>query len=85
MKINIEPTNEEINKAFENTNFGPAPKMHTLKFSLLKVASGYHCGYTSQCTMNELGLVDKTTSAPILTERGKYCLWEWFQKGYHDF
>ncbi len=85
MEKNILPTDEEINKAFENTNFGPAPHWHILKFSLLKVASGYHTGYTSQCILHELKLVNKTDAKPGLTKRGKYCLWEWFEKGYKDY
>ena len=79
----IIPTDEEIEKAFENTNFGPAPNWHTLKYSLLKVASGYHTGHTSQCILIELGLV--TPKLKTLTKRGKYCLWEWFEKGYKDY
>lgn len=82
---NIVPTDEEIDKAFENTNFGPAPKMHILKFSLLKVASGYHTGYTAQCILHELKLINQSGTKPNLSKRGRYCLWEWFQSGYKDY
>jgi len=79
---NITPTESEIEAAFRGTNFGGEPNMHILKYSLLKVASGYHTGYTAQCIMHELKLVNKSTSKPSLTVRGKYYLWELFQGGY---
>ena len=79
----VVPTKEEIDKSFENTNFGPAPNMHILKFSLLKIASGYHTGHTAQCILLELNLI--TPKCKVLTKRGKYCLWEWFDAGYRDY
>lgn len=79
------PTEQEVDKAFENTNFGPVPKMHTLKFGLLKVASDYHNGHTAQCVLYELGLVGSSAEHQKLTARGRHCLWEWFESGYKDY
>jgi len=81
---NIVPTKEEIEKVFKNTNFGPESNDYILKFSLLKIASGYHTGYTTQCILHELKLITQSGTKPSLTKRGKYCLWEWFCAGYRS-
>ena len=83
MRKEILLTKEEIEDVFNKTNFGPTPYEHIVKFSLLKIASGYSTGYTAQCCLLELGLVNP--ACKTLTKRGKYCLWEYFQKGYKDY
>ena len=83
MQDNIVPDVKEISEAFEGANFGKAPNIHILKFSLLKIASGYSTGYTIKIIMIEMGLVTK--GARNLTKLGKRCLWEWFSCGYNDY
>lgn len=68
-------TIEEIDAVWGNSNFGTMSKEDVVKFGLLKCASGYHQGHTSQCILKELGLI---TEKYNLTRRGRYCLYEFF-------
>jgi len=75
-------TPEEIEQAFKGTNFGSAAPENIIKWSLLKIASGYLTGYTAQCILQELGLLSKAKRT-ALTKRGKSCLWDYFKAGYN--
>jgi len=72
---------EFINKAFKDTNFGTAKPIDIIKWSLLKVASGYSTGHTVQIIMQDLGLIIKARQ-PKLTKHGQHNLWELFKEGY---
>ncbi len=60
-------SDEEIEKAFRNTNFGRTDYRELLNASVLKKLVGYHCGHTITTIMQELGLIGKTGKP---TERG---------------
>lgn len=72
-------TDEELNVAFTNTNFGDRSMRDLIKFGLLKVACGYATGHTIKCIMQELGLIGKShMKEGTLTKKGKEYLWECF-------
>lgn len=51
-------TDEAIEKAWGNANFGPNPdKREIIKDTLLKIACGYNTGHTAKQICNELGLL----------------------------
>lgn len=60
-------TDEDIDKAFEGTNFGTKDYRTLLNYSVLKKLVGYHCGWTITCIMKELKLIGKTGK---VTKRG---------------
>ena len=72
------PSAQEINAVWGHGNFGIMERIDIVKMGVLKCASGYHQGHTSQCIITELGLITKSYN---LTRRGKKCLWEWFNDG----
>jgi hypothetical protein len=78
-----ELTMEEIESVWGNANFGDISKLNVSKIGLLKVASGYHQGYTSQSILYSLGLIDTDSKEPQLTERGRKQLWEYFNMNIH--
>lgn len=74
-------TMEEIEAVWGNANFGSMSKEDVVKFGLLKCASGYYQGYTSNAILKELGLIIHDEKKYKLTRRGQYCLYEFFGKG----
>lgn len=66
-------TDEQINDAWGNANFGSSPKRDVIANTLLKCASGYITGHTAKCIAEELGLVK--SSKWELTKKGKEYLW----------
>lgn len=56
----IPVSDEELAKAFENTNFGHSRHRELLNASVLKKLVGYHCGHTITVIMKELKLIGKT-------------------------
>jgi len=72
-------TQEQIDKAWGNANFGNnVNKLDIIKLGLLKCASGFYQGHTSLMIISELGLVTKEYE---LTALGRACLWEWYRNG----
>ena len=71
-------TDDEVDKAYGNANFGSMEKRDVVKLGVLKCASGYYQGHTSQSIITELGLVD---SEYKLTAKGRTYLWEAFSDG----
>lgn len=59
---------EEIARAFANTNFGHAKHRELLEVSVFKKLVGYHCGHTITTIMENMGLIGKTG---IPTKRGR--------------
>jgi transcriptional regulator with XRE-family HTH domain len=53
-------TDEQLNKAWGNANFGSIPKREVLRNTLLKCASGFLTGHTAKCIVEELGLVHRS-------------------------
>ena len=76
-------TDLEIKKVFEGTSFGSEKHEDTIKWSLLKIASGYATGYTAKCILQELKLLSRAKHSS-LTKRGQYCLFEYFRSGYGE-
>jgi len=50
-------TDEQMEKAWGNANFGSTDKREIIRNTLLKCASGYYTGHTAKCIVSELGLV----------------------------
>jgi len=69
-------TEEEINTAWGYANFGDTPKIDVIKDGLLKCVCGFYQGHTSKSILEDLGLIEKEKY--ILTEKGKYTLYELF-------
>lgn len=54
-------TDEELERVFRNTNFGPNPNFRELLVaSVFKKCLGYNCGHTITIIMQELDLIGKT-------------------------
>lgn len=74
-------TLEEIESVWGNSNFGDGvnnQKMHFVKKTLWKIASGFGIGSTATSIMVELGLIE--INKPVLTYRGKEQLWEFLNE-----
>lgn len=78
MNVNELVTDEQILKAFENTNFGAMHKRDLIRYGLLKVTCGYYNGHTLKHILIELGL---TTQKLSITKKGKQYLYEAFSNG----
>lgn len=62
-------TKEEVNKAFEGTNFGEfADYFEILVEGVVNKAAGYHVGYTLETIMRKMGLIGKNQ---LPTSRGR--------------
>lgn len=74
-----------IKTAFENTNFGRAPR-DVIRESLLQYACRYHTGKTARMICEELGLVTVKSpwALPVLTEIGRQYLWAAYQPTNHQ-
>jgi predicted transcriptional regulator len=65
-------TNEEIDKAFENTNFGSRTPKQVINESLLQYAIGYSTGRTSTLILQDLGLIQIQKNKSVkLTAKGR--------------
>ncbi len=71
-------TDEKINQAWGNANFGDRSKRSIIANALLKYACGYATGHTVMQICTELGLIGKTQR---LTKQGKQYLWEYYSNG----
>lgn len=71
-------TDEQINTAWGNANFGSRTKREILAGALLKCASGYYTGHTAKQIVSELGLV---TAKWTLTKLGKRYLFAAYANG----
>ncbi len=70
-------SDDEIESVHANANFGSTSKRDVVRFAVLKCASGYHQGYTSNQIATEHGLIDFEYK---LTEKGRMYLWAAFGK-----
>ena len=68
-------TQEEIDKAHGNSNFGAISNLDVVRFGVLKCASGYYQGYTSTRICRDLGLI---SPGYRVTAKGRKHLWHWF-------
>lgn len=79
--MNTNVSDEEIEAAFQNTNFGddsPAFRRKLVEQGVLKKLVPYHSGYTLTCILRELGL---TTVKGTITAKGRKFLYAAFQQG----
>jgi hypothetical protein len=68
-------TDEQINFAWGNANFGDSDRREVVANALLKYATGYGTGHTIECICRELGL---TTQRGNLSTLGKRYLYAHF-------
>jgi uncharacterized membrane protein len=68
-------SDEEIERVHANANFGSMDKRTVVNQGVLKCASGYYQGSTSNAIIKEHGLVN---DAYELTPKGKAYLWAAF-------
>lgn len=68
-------TDEEIERVHANANFGSMDKRQVVNQGVLKCASGYYQGSTSNAIIKEHGLVNDQYE---LTAKGKAYLWAAF-------
>jgi len=68
-------TDEEIERVHGNANFGSISKRDVVNQGVLKCASGYYQGHTSNQIIKEHGLVTENYK---LTTKGKKYLWAAF-------
>lgn len=68
-------SDEEIERVHANANFGSMDKRTVVNQGVLKCASGYYQGSTSNAIIKEHGLV---TAEYELTQKGKAYLWAAF-------
>lgn len=71
-------SDEEIERVHANAKFGYTTKREVVRLGVLKAASGYHQGFTSETIIREHGLITKKYS---LTRKGKAYLWAAFSDG----
>jgi len=71
-------SDEELDRAYRNANFGTITKRNVIQFGVLKCASGYHQGYTSKSICEDLGLINTKYE---LTPKGCKYLWAAFSNG----
>ena len=69
---------EEIERVHANANFGGMAKRDVVNLGVLKCASGYYQGHTSNQIIKEHGLVTATYE---ITPKGKAYLWAAFGDG----
>ena len=76
-----ELTVQEISDAFIaiGASFGDKTGVEVVDESVVKVASGYWCGSTSQAILARLQLVHFVPDT-VLSPRGKAYLWELFER-----
>lgn len=60
-------TDEQVEKAFEGTNFGGGDKRDIIRETLLQLNAGFSSGHTAKVICRELGLLGKND----LTKKGK--------------
>ncbi len=71
-------TDEQINHAWGNANFGSTPKREIIANSLLKYMCGFDTGRTAFLICNELELVN---DKKIPTKLGKRYVWAHYSNG----
>ena len=69
-------SDDELEKAFGNANFGVLSNRDVIKQGLLKCAGRWHQGQTSRTILKELGLIGKNYT---LTKKGGRYLYEAFR------
>lgn len=75
--VNSIVSDEELDDAWGNSNFGGNSKRDVIANTLLKCASGYESGKTAKAIVENLGLVK--LSKWTLTKKGKEYLYEAFK------
>lgn len=71
-------SDEDIERVHGGANFGHMAKRDVVRFGVLKCASGYHQGSTSEAICRDHGLI---TAKYKLTKKGQRYLWAAFDNG----
>ena len=86
-KVNELIKDEQMEIAFGNADFGKVDKRDVIKYSLLKIASGYSTGHTAECILDDLGLLSRAKyhneTNRKLSQEGRHYLWAAFSDGYN--
>ena len=69
-QLSNEVSDEEIEKAWGNANFGNVPKVDVIVDTLKKVAQAWSTGHTAMCIIKELGFVENRNNSIGLSDRG---------------
>lgn len=75
MRVDEIVTDEEMQKAFANANFGNVPHREMLKYAVLKCAARFHNGFTITLITEELGLRGK--NGQLTKKGGRYLYAAW--------
>lgn len=78
-KVEVLVSDEQINEAWGDADFGTASRRDVVNNTVLKCASGYYTGHTAACIVRELGLVQQRKWK--LSESGKRYLYAAFSGG----
>ncbi|PHR88479.1 MAG: hypothetical protein COA78_36435 [Blastopirellula sp.] len=73
-----EVSDSELKDAFENCNFGGKDPRDVVENAVLKKATGYHNGSTSEAIIKHLGLVKK--NGKRLTKHGQRFLFNTYSR-----
>lgn len=74
-------TDDEIEKAFLNTNFGNANHRKLLEQGVLKKQANWISGHTLNCIMKELGLISSKNDEVLV--KGRLFIYEAFKDSVH--
>ena len=70
-------SDEDLEEAFKNTNFGNVDHRKLLEASVLKKAMGLHCGHTITRIMQDWGLISSVDGRVL--KKGQILLYEAFR------
>lgn len=72
-------SNEEINKAWGNANFGDCDKRDVIIETLLQIAGDFSTGHTAMTICQDLKLLGKHSrgNLPNLTKKGRRVMYYW--------
>lgn len=71
-------TDDELNQAWGNANFGGMTKREVIRLGTLKCLAGWHQGHTSKTICTELGLISDKYK---VTAKGHAYIWLTCAKG----
>lgn len=72
-------SDDDINRAWGNANFGGRDKRQVILETLLQIAGDFSTGHTAMCICQDLGLLGTKSSGrlPSLTKKGKRVMYYW--------
>lgn len=75
-------SDEEVESAFQNTNFGRTDFRGLLAQGCIKALAGWHQGHTITCILEELRLISWNRNADKIkvTDKGRHYIWLAFKR-----